>query len=323
LEAVSKGSYDLVLMDIQMPEMDGLEATRGIRGLEHGADVPIVAMTAHAMAGDREKSLEAGMNDHINKPVEAAALYRVLQNWIPAWEQTERALTTEQVRNGEKPSKGKMPELPQLAGIDPQQALKSLGNNTELFFRMLRDFQSNFGSAPAQLQEWTLEGERRQIQTMAHTIKGTSGYIGALRLQEAAAALEGALKEQRREEQVNQLLDSFRQALEEVLASLAEVDLTPGPQPSGNKAGGPAVRQELDSRQAEEKLQMLLQQLRRGELVEDELLSQITGLLTGHGFDESWSRLTELIDDIEYEAATEAAEELLSSIREISGREEQ
>ncbi|MCF8086072.1 MAG: response regulator [Desulfohalobiaceae bacterium] len=323
LEAVSKGTYDLVLMDIQMPEMDGLEATRGIRGLEHGAHVPVVAMTAHAMAGDREKSLEAGMNDHINKPVEASALYRVLQNWIPAKEQQERALTTEPLRSGEEPGEEEMPELPRLSGIDPQEALKSLGNNTTLLFRMLRDFQSHFGSAPAQLEEWTLEGERQKIQTLAHTIKGTSGYIGALRLQEAASALEGALKEQRRDEQVNQLLASFRQALEEVLASLAEADLTPGHQPGGNEAEGPAATKVLDSRTAEDKLQTLLQRLRRGELVEDELLSRIEGLLTGHGFDESWSRLKELIEDIEFEAAAEAAEELLASIREISGREGQ
>jgi CheY-like chemotaxis protein len=82
LDMLQAGDYELVLMDIQMPVMDGISAAREIRKKERFKDLPIIAMTAHAMAGDREKSLEAGMNDHITKPIDVKALYAALSRWI-------------------------------------------------------------------------------------------------------------------------------------------------------------------------------------------------------------------------------------------------
>lgn len=82
LESLEADQFDLVLMDIQMPEMDGLEATRRIRANPRWADLPVVAMTAHALSGDRELSLQAGMNDHITKPINLPELFRTLARWI-------------------------------------------------------------------------------------------------------------------------------------------------------------------------------------------------------------------------------------------------
>ena len=82
VDMAANGRYDLVLMDIQMPEMDGMEATRAIRSMPGFADLPIVAMTAHAMSGDRELSLKAGMNDHINKPINLQELFSTLARWM-------------------------------------------------------------------------------------------------------------------------------------------------------------------------------------------------------------------------------------------------
>jgi CheY-like chemotaxis protein len=83
VEMVQKDHYDLVLMDIQMPEMDGLEATQVIRGLDGFDALPIVAMTAHAMSGDKEMSLKSGMNDHVNKPIDVQELFKTLAKWLP------------------------------------------------------------------------------------------------------------------------------------------------------------------------------------------------------------------------------------------------
>ena len=140
LDALTCRPYDLVLMDIQMPVMDGLEATRRIRQNSRFKDLPIIAMTAHAMTGDRDKSLAAGMNDHITKPIDSAALYLALKKWIKG-----RKTGGTSGKPGRTDVSCRLPadglSLPDLPGIDQAEALKILNNKTDLFVKMLYDFQ--------------------------------------------------------------------------------------------------------------------------------------------------------------------------------------
>ena len=139
VESVTSDEYDLVLMDVQMPEMDGLEATRRIRALadERGdsrfRDLPIVAMTANAMAGDREKSLTAGMNDHLNKPIDPNELFTALTTWIqvPAPE----AVTAERRPVGQETH-----DVPDVEAIDTAGALARIGGNRALYASLLEKF---------------------------------------------------------------------------------------------------------------------------------------------------------------------------------------
>ncbi len=188
-EAVCNNDYELVFMDIQMPEMDGIEATRQIRKLDsEKRNVPIVAMTAHALSGDREKSLLAGMNDHVTKPIAPAKLFEALKEWI---------------KPGERPGPGEREaggeELPvrlpaELPGIEVDAGLRRVAGNAQLYVRLLKKFYSSQGAIGPAIREAMAKGALEQARILAHTLKGVSGTIGAMGLFEAARVVDQALK---------------------------------------------------------------------------------------------------------------------------------
>ncbi|TRW94896.1 response regulator [Candidatus Methylobacter oryzae] len=172
-------SYDLVLMDIQMPIMDGLKATRLIRENPRFARLPVVAMTAHAMPEDRAQSLAVGMNDHITKPVNSAQLAVVLQRWLG----TEGAAI--------KPPRPLEPQddTSKVALLDISKALQYAEQNENKMRSRLINFYSCYGAAALQLDVLALNNEYDELRRMAHTLKSAAGYVGALRLQLLASQL--------------------------------------------------------------------------------------------------------------------------------------
>ncbi len=183
LELIQKKHFDLVLMDIQMPVMDGLTAARAIRNLGGGfTELPIVAMSANAMASDRQKSLAAGMNDHINKPFEPDELYICLNRWCTAGEYPAA---------GDEDSGEKGPaELP---ALDMAQGIKRVGNKRELYFSLLADFIRDHSNFEAKSREALAAEDYETARRLTHTIKGIAGTIGAGKLQKMAAKLEKAI----------------------------------------------------------------------------------------------------------------------------------
>jgi two-component system sensor histidine kinase/response regulator len=150
LDTLAGECFDLVFMDIQMPVMDGLEATRRIRSQAAYASLPIIAMTAHAMTGDRDKSLAAGMNDHITKPIDSGALHKVLKRWLR--HRAESALISRSQPKARPP--GEIAVLPELPGINRSEALKVLNHKDEL--RYTAHHAASVGRGRA------LEGDRRE-----------------------------------------------------------------------------------------------------------------------------------------------------------------
>ncbi len=307
IDAVAAKSFDMVLMDIQMPGMDGLEATRRIRKNNKLRDLPIVAMTAHAMVGDREKSLTAGMNDHVNKPVEPAVLYATLQRWIPA---RQVGVTPAPAFPAEEDSEhcAEFEQLPDMPGIDKVKGLRSLNNKARLFLTMLHDFRVNFSGTPKIIRQWAAAGAWQETRAKVHTIRGVAGYIGASRLLESAGALEDALKSKKIDEATT-LLPSFLAALDEALNSLASL-----PERKAAPKKPPGLAQKgFDPRGCREKLEILIRKLRQGELVPDELITEIETELSDQ-YKAQATRLVELLDDIEYEAAAGVAAEILAGL---------
>ena len=149
LEAVQQHDYDLVLMDLQMPVMDGLQATAMIRqkGL---MDLPIVAMTAHAMEGDKQRCLASGMNDHIPKPIDPDQFFQLLRQWLPEGEPVARDKVVEQQLHN---------NLNELEGIDIEWGITRVGGNRGLYFKLLSDFYWHHKASLAEAEAAIAQGD--------------------------------------------------------------------------------------------------------------------------------------------------------------------
>jgi len=187
LQAVQANDYDVVLMDIQMPVMDGLAAAERIRALGgRYTQLPIIAMTAHALGGDAEKSLAAGMDGHLTKPIDPIALFKELSKWVepgqelPVVKAATAALTTE--------------PLPELPGIDVADGMQRLNGNWAAYKRILLSFRDKHAEAATHLEQLIKQSEWDEAARLAHTLKGSGGNLGAKQLYKTAAAMEQACR---------------------------------------------------------------------------------------------------------------------------------
>ena len=204
-------AYDLVLMDIQMPEMDGLEATRRLRASQRWPKLPIIAMTAHALASERQRCLEAGMNDFLTKPIEPEQLHKTLLAWRPAKPPAPPCPPQPVV------SATSADGLPDLPGINKADGLRRMLNKPKLYEKVLRDFHARFINEAAQIKAGIAAGDLATSRRRAHTTKGLAGTIGADDLQAAALALEQALTQ---EQPDAALVERFASELARILTSI-------------------------------------------------------------------------------------------------------
>ena len=177
--------YAAVLMDVQMPEMDGLAATRAIRDIPMPRRLPILAMTANAMKADLDACLAAGMDDHVTKPIERKSLLQTLRRWLPA-----RLPSSEDGTPGPRPRTDG--DTPTLEGIDVAGSLERLGLEFESFQRMLIRFADGKSAAFDPLRAALAAGDSEAVAKHAHAIAGAAGNLGANALHAAAKALERA-----------------------------------------------------------------------------------------------------------------------------------
>jgi len=214
--------YDLVLMDMQMPVMDGVSATRLLRQDRRNAQLPIVAMTANAMAADRQRCLDAGMNDFVSKPIEPDALWRALALWV-----RPRAGLGQVLRTVPAPAAHTLQDdatlagLRGIAGLDVAQGLRRIMGKQPLYLDMLRKFAAGQAGAVAEVQVSLAAGDRATAERVAHTLKGVAGNIGAAPLQASAAQLERAIHMQDATEQMPALLDATGRLLDALVAAIA------------------------------------------------------------------------------------------------------
>ncbi|MEO6172939.1 MAG: response regulator, partial [Arenimonas sp.] len=214
---IQQASYDIVLMDMQMPVMDGMAATREIRQLPGFASLPIVAMTANAMEGDRQRCLAAGMNDHVAKPIEPDDLWQALLKWVKARHSTDAGSASAGL-----PSEA--PALPAgiaaIAGLDVSNGLRRVLGKTPLYLRMLRRFIDGQGDAIAAIHSALDNGDLETAERLAHTARGSAGNIGATELESLAAQVESGIKDRQPRVLLDQRLEQLARPLELLIASI-------------------------------------------------------------------------------------------------------
>jgi two-component system sensor histidine kinase/response regulator len=197
VNAVKESNYDVVLMDVQMPVMDGYAATREIRKDENFKDLPIIAMTAHAMAGDEDKSLQAGMNGHVTKPIDPDQLFSTLQKWIKPGEKRvnvpQPKVPAEQSELVEAaPAEDELPEY--LPGFDLADGLRRLQNNKKLYRKLLLSFATDYKAVANEIRQALDIEDYDQAHSLVHNLKGLAGNLAATELQAAAVNLEKLVK---------------------------------------------------------------------------------------------------------------------------------
>src|SRR5262245_17885828 len=214
LRMIKDNEYDAVLMDVQMPVMDGVEATRILRADPRFQNLPIIAMTANAMVSDRILCLEAGMNDHIAKPIDPDQLFGVLLRWVKRTDgdgksALDGAAAPIATRSGDA-------EL-SIPGIDVRAGLKRTGGNQKRYEALLRKFAEQQAGTIASIRTALVGSDTATAERVAHSLKGAAATLGANSLSEAAARVEGAIKSGRGVEEAVQFLSL---ALDGVLSDL-------------------------------------------------------------------------------------------------------
>ena len=214
--AAAGDNIDLILMDIQMPEMDGLEATRRIRSGPKRATIPIIALTAHALDQERQRAVASGMNDFLTKPIEPADLISVIQRWRP--------MPVSAQTSPSAPRQAGLPtRIPDIPGIDVEAGLHRMLNRPALYEKVLRDFHSRFSGEAERIRTALASQESGSAARGAHSLKGTGGMIGANTLAAFAAELEQAITTgspdisaslERFEKELNRVLDGVKSAFD-------------------------------------------------------------------------------------------------------------
>lgn len=212
MDILDKKEFDGVLMDCQMPVMDGYTATRKLRLQERFKTLPILAMTANAMAGDRDKVIDAGMNDHIAKPINVNEMFHTMAKWItpsnPAEEDVDIKKKVEV-------------DIPPLDGLDTEAGLARTMNDSMLYLKLLRKVAENHSGFIAEFDAATDTGDWETAQRLAHSLKGVAGNIGAESLQSACMALEALAKDHQTDAESR---EAAKYELERVLGSIATLE---------------------------------------------------------------------------------------------------
>ena len=298
VEMVQHTAFDAVLMDIQMPEMNGYEATRAIRRDARFKDLPIIAMTAHAMKEEQKKCQEAGMNDHLAKPVRVERLYGLLSKWIAP---TQRKLPapvspTEEVIF-----------LPEIPGIDQAEGLQRVLGNRKLYRDLLMRFREDHLHVVENVEEALAREDIKTAQHLIHTLKGVAGGLGATSLHQTVEALDEVFKEGAPPDTLP-WKERLTAKLAPILAALTEETAEPPPPAQG--LGVPPV----DTQQVLPHLIELKRHLQSFSLETDPVLEQIRKHLHETSAAPTFKKLEEQIEQYAFEAALATLEGLAKKL---------
>jgi predicted ATPase/signal transduction histidine kinase/DNA-binding response OmpR family regulator/HPt (histidine-containing phosphotransfer) domain-containing protein len=296
IQCLQQRHYDLVLMDIQMPRMDGLSACQYIRQQLLLTDLPVIAMTAHAMPEDIAKSKAAGMNDHLTKPIDPVRLFQTLLQYLPAAHRPQPdKMVPSQPTEQDKALDAQLTQLQALPSIDHKRALQQLGGKAALYLNLLQDFSREHQQLPQSLQQLYQQQDWQGMYLALHSLKSTSAYIGAFTLSALCQQAETNLAQQQLDAE---LLQQLQAQLTLLLAELAQLPH------SENK------QQQLSNLQ--HGLQLLLPLLADSDFSAETLVAEL--LVLGKSLPQ-WPLLCQIADDIsdlEYERAEQQCREILA-----------
>lgn len=305
VEMLQQQAFDLVLMDIQMPEMDGLSATRYIRKELNMHEIPIIAMTAHAMEGDVEKSVIAGMNQHLTKPIDPEVLYQTMAQYLLGDElHVESALVNEEVNNRHLSTEIKtLQKLRGNTSLAVDQAITKMQGKQSLYVQLTEDFWQKYQDVPEIMATLHKESASDTLYRTVHSLKSATQYIGATALAQSATELEQALKEN--SQHVELKLNETITQLEFLIAQLSRIYR----QDVHNEGVKP-----IDVDKAKALLKQLTPLILSADVFAEDTTKQLVQLAQHTKLAQAINELHQLTMDFEFERAGECIDALLQSL---------
>jgi two-component system, sensor histidine kinase and response regulator len=282
--------YDVVLMDIQMPVMDGLTATKLLRTFPYLQKLPIIAMTAHALVEERQRCIDAGMNDHVSKPIDPDHLFSTLLRWV-----TPTARPSPEPRPAAPKTTDEI-ALPPIAGVNIAEGLNRVAGNRRLYRDLLAQFAAKQAGAATEIAAALDSGDRQTAERIAHTVKGVAGNLGITDVHTAAQKLEKAIREN--QNSATALLDQFAITLRVHVAAISEVLSVTAPQSS---PAGPA--EPFDPERASQAVQHLRTLLEASDADASEAFHDLQVAVAAVVEKSSLDALNDTINNFEFEQA--------------------
>ncbi|AZQ86003.1 response regulator [Colwellia sp. Arc7-635] len=290
LEMVATEAFDLVLMDIQMPEMDGLTATKEIRQTLQLQDLPIIAMTAHAMAGDVEKSIIAGMNQHLTKPIEPGLLYKTLSLYLEKPNKGLHDQSTIPVSSNN--TKQTLATLRQETVLAVDEAIKRLQGKEVLYAELIHDFWSKYQTLSQQMVQAYKSGQAECLYRYAHSLKSTAQYIGAYELTASASALENEIHHQGL--YIELKLNEVATCLDFIIAQLNRIY---------HHATSTNIKQKLDVKGAKKIIKNLMPCLISANIQAEEIVGKLMKIGYETPYQQQIKSIQDMVNDFEFDDA--------------------
>ena len=318
LDMLENNTYDIVFMDLQMPVMDGITATQAIRNQEKFADLPVIAMTAHAMQEELQKCIDVGMNDYFTKPIDPNALFVLLAKWLAkdpgSRHQMAEKLVNKENKKSEKQSSienSYLVQLRKLAILDVDNAIKTMGGRTHIYQQLVLDFSKNYEDTVDSLREIYHNKHFDEAFRIAHSLKSNANYIGAITLTKRATELEAQLKS--KPESADLIMASTCIELNNVLIALSSIN-NEDESYTDNIDDAEITNVEYYSAQLKVLLVSMNKLLQQENAEAEDLLPRLLTLTKNTEHQTIAETISECIEDIEYEDAIKNVDVLMKAL---------
>jgi polar amino acid transport system substrate-binding protein len=313
IEKVEGSEFELVFMDVQMPEMNGFEATGCIRKNPRSRirNLPIVAMTAQAMTGDREKCIEAGMDDYITKPIDINELHSVLVKWIKPKDRKIADADTPQKSLQIDEELLEDDQLPTLPGFDVESSLIRVGGNRKLYKKLLIKFRDDYSNSFHEIKGAIENNNLNDAERYAHTVKGVAGNIGISKLHKIAGDLEAGIRK-RETDRYDSMLKKYSRELSKVLTALKDLE----PEEDISKKEGVSNTRAASPDELVELLEGLMPHIKTRKPKKcAPAIEQISRLSWPDHLDKKIKELTKLIERYKFKEAEIILESVISKLK--------
>ncbi|MEA3315754.1 MAG: response regulator [Campylobacterota bacterium] len=295
LKLIQSKKYDAILMDIQMPNMDGIEATKEIREKSNQdiyfKNIPIIAMTAHAMSDDMQKSLDAGMNDHITKPIDPDKFFEALLKYIKPKKDKES------FNNQEKQNSNSIDIFNNLDNttdiINIEEALKRVFGNQKAFYKILKKFQNNYSNFDKLIIDLIKQNKLIEAEKKVHELKGISGNISATKLYQHMILLDSILK--KGDTPFSKHLVKLQEYLKEVLEYISNIKIDEGDD----------LSKEFDINKVKNLIDIILENLEKNIVLSNDALDELIPYLKDTKYEEFSKSLDEAISNFDTDSASQ------------------